>query len=288
VGGETLEFDVPVPLEYGHYRYFTTEGEIFSGVCEEETLDLSNNNIQFFQSNLGDLKELDISNNKIKELSFGNSPLLEKLDCSNNKLNKINLMALNNLTSLDVSNNNLTTIDVKSNDKLQVLNISHNNLTSLDIRKNEDIEEIDVSYNEFGSLTNEGVTYNRTLNFTNQTKLKKLKVEHNENIKYVVTNIITASTDMDNICPSTDGMASGTTLYHSLAQNSCVHIVELKGRFSANDHPGDKQLLITATSSQSSTGTTNYIPVGAKVTAFGGTSNNYMTRVGDDWPDNKG
>jgi hypothetical protein len=177
-------------------------------------------------------------------------------------------MGLNNLTSINVSNNKLTTIDVKSNNKLLALNVAHNNLTALDIRKNGDIEEIDVSYNNFGSYTETAVTYNRTLNFTNQTKLKRLKVEHNPNIKYVITNIKEASTNMDDICPSTEGMASQPTLYHSLAQNSCINIAGLKSRFYANDHPNNNQLLITATSSQSKTDTTYYIPIGIKVTAF--------------------
>ena len=145
-------------------------------------------------SKISTLTSLDVSNNKISNLSTlsGNTGLIE-LRCRNNYLTNVNVGSLNNLKILDCSNNSLTSFgvpttikelylegtglnvlnnnssfDVASYNLLEVLDCSKNNVINLNVSQNSNLKKLYCSENKITAL-----------NLTSNSKLEKLNCSNN-------------------------------------------------------------------------------------------------------------
>jgi len=95
-------------------------------------------------SEVGKIKELDISGNKIKSLEGIQCFIsLAKLECAGNELTEIDLSKNKNLIYLDCSYNiPLATLDVSHNLKLKHLHCIYTAISTLDVSKNLDLIEL--------------------------------------------------------------------------------------------------------------------------------------------------
>lgn len=101
-------------------------------------------NLEYFTG----LKELDLSNNKLKAfVSLTNSKDLEVLACSNNSIPKIDLSQCTRLRKLNCSANRLATIDLSTNAGLEFLSCEQNELAILDISHNKKLQALYCSRN---------------------------------------------------------------------------------------------------------------------------------------------
>lgn len=150
------------------------------------------------------LKELNCSDNQLKDYLYILSSGLKKLDCSNNKLTYMNLGILyglnleevncsnNNITNIvmwnvgelvkfDCSNNDLMTLDVSQCSKLQQLNCSGNQLMELDVNNQGQLTQLDCHNNK---LTELNVEQNGSLTslICNDNQLKSLDLSKNHSL----------------------------------------------------------------------------------------------------------
>ena len=194
------------------------------------------------------LKELNCSDNQLKDYLYILSSGLKKLDCSNNKLTYMNLGILyglnleevncsnNNITNIvmwnvgelvkfDCSNNDLMTLDVSQCSKLQQLNCSGNQLMELDVGNQTQLTQLDCHNNKLtelnveqnGSLTSLICNDNQltTLDLSQNHSLSNLNCANNRLACLNVTGIsgtITADGNRRPIAVSTDGTFDLTTL----------------------------------------------------------------------------
>lgn len=194
------------------------------------------------------LKELNCSDNQLKDYLYILSSGLKKLDCSNNKLTYMNLGILyglnleevncsnNNITNIvmwnvgelvkfDCSNNDLMTLDVSQCSKLQQLNCSGNQLMELDVGNQTQLTQLDCHNNKLtelnveqnGSLTSLICNDNQltTLDLSQNHSLSNLNCAKNRLACLNVTGIsgtITADGNRRPIAVRTDGTFDLTTL----------------------------------------------------------------------------
>ena len=194
------------------------------------------------------LKELNCSDNQLKDYLYILSSGLKKLDCSNNKLTYMNLGILyglnleevncsnNNITNIvmwnvgelvkfDCSNNDLMTLDVSQCSKLQQLNCSGNQLMELDVGNQTQLTQLDCHNNKLtelnveqnGSLTSLICNDNQltTLDLSQNHSLSNLNCANNRLACLNVTGIsgtITADGNRRPIAVRTDGTFDLTTL----------------------------------------------------------------------------
>ena len=76
----------------------------------------------------GDLKELDCSNNDIRELDLSQNTRLTRLDCPNNGLGKLDLSQNTELTSINCENNGIYRLDATNCNKLRHITCHSNSL----------------------------------------------------------------------------------------------------------------------------------------------------------------
>ena len=90
------------------------------------------------------LKELNCSDNQLKDYLYILSSGLKKLDCSNNKLTYMNLGILLglNLEEVNCSNNKITNIVMDSVGELVKFDCSNNDLMTLDVRQCFKLKEL--------------------------------------------------------------------------------------------------------------------------------------------------
>ncbi len=101
------------------------------------------------------LETLDASNNALTAVSGLNScKELTEVDLSNNKLKELTCYFMPKLVRIDVSNNELENgawgsggLNVTNNSALKELNFSHNKLTAITMWSSPNIETLDASYN---------------------------------------------------------------------------------------------------------------------------------------------
>ena len=194
------------------------------------------------------LKELNCSDNQLKDYLYILSSGLKKLDCSNNKLTYMNLGILyglnleevncsnNNITNIvmwnvgelvkfDCSNNDLMTLDVSQCSKLQQLNCSGNQLMELNVNNQGQLTELDCHNNKLtelnvkqnGSLTSLICNDNQltTLDLSKNNSLSNLNCANNRLACVDVTRINGTIAAGGNRCPiavRTDGTFDLTTL----------------------------------------------------------------------------
>lgn len=95
----------------------------------------------------GRLTALDISEERVLVLSFGDISMLEELDCSENMLTKLDLDGAGKLKELDCSENFLASLDLTSCTKLQEADFSENRITELNLPNHQSLKEVEGEEN---------------------------------------------------------------------------------------------------------------------------------------------
>ena len=118
------------------------------------------------------LKGIWCSHNDFTSLDFSACPELEWVYCFNCKLKSLNLKNNPELGYLECNANpNLKNLDLSGNPKLENVFCSECGLTSLDLSHNPNLCELDAFKNKLKSL-----------NFSNNTKLKRLDIWDNKDL----------------------------------------------------------------------------------------------------------
>lgn len=173
------------------------------------------------------LKKLDCSNNKLTHMNLGilSGLNLEEVNCSNNNITNIVMWNVGELVKFDCSNNDLMTLDVSQCSKLQQLNCSGNQLMELDVSSQTQLTELDCHNNKLtelnveqnGSLTSLICNDNQltTLDLSKNHSLSNLNCAKNRLACLNVTGIsgtITADGNRRPIAVRTDGTFELTSL----------------------------------------------------------------------------
>lgn len=82
------------------------------------------------------LQQIECQNNRIEQISFGQTPRLESANLANNKLSTLTLQA-DNLMMLDVAKNNIKTLDLSSSSHLKTLYCETNDIETLLLNSRE-------------------------------------------------------------------------------------------------------------------------------------------------------
>ena len=173
------------------------------------------------------LKKLNCSNNKLTHMNLGilYGLNLEEVNCSNNKIRNIVMDSVGELVKFDCSNNDLMTLDVSQCFKLKELNCSGNQLMELDVGHQTQLKQLDCSKNKLTELNvkqNGGLislicndNQLTTLDLSQNHSLSKLNCAKNRLACLDVTGISITITADGNRCPiavRTDGKFDLTTL----------------------------------------------------------------------------
>ncbi len=132
-------------------------------------LDLCNNKIK--NINLSSLKELKVfqaSDNEIKNINLSKNTKLEILSLVATKLKNIDLSKNVKLKNLGIEKTSISSIDLTKNTKLEYLYLSQNNLTSINVTKNTKLIDIYISGNKLSSI-----------NLSKNTNLAHLDLKNN-------------------------------------------------------------------------------------------------------------
>ena len=175
------------------------------------------------------LKKLDCSNNKLTYMNLGilYGLNLEEVNCSNNNITNIVMWNVGELVKFDCSNNDLMTLDVSQCFKLKELNCSGNQLMELDVSSQTQLKQLDCSKNK---LTELNVKQNGGLTslICNDNQLKTLDLSQNLSLSHLncAKNRLA--------CLDVTGI-SGTIIADG---NRCPIAVRTDGTFDLNTLPG--------------------------------------------------
>lgn len=173
------------------------------------------------------LKKLNCSNNKLTHMNLGilYGLNLEEVNCSNNEIRNIVMDSVGELVKFDCSNNDLMTLDVSQCFKLKELNCSGNQLMELDVSSQTQLKQLDCSKNKLTELNvkqNGGLTslicndnQLKTLDLSQNLSLSHLNCAKNRLACLDVTGISGTIIADGNRCPiavRTDGTFDLTTL----------------------------------------------------------------------------
>ena len=191
-------------------------------------LDCSQNQLKEYYPILSSgLKILNCSNNKLTHMNLGilSGLNLEEVNCSNNNITKIVMDSVGELVKFDCSNNDLMELDVSQCSKLQQLNCAGNQLMELDVGNQTQLTQLDCSNNKLTELNvkqNGGLislicndNQLTTLNLSQNHSLSNLNCARNRLACVDVTGISGTITADGNRCPiavRTDGTFDLTTL----------------------------------------------------------------------------
>src|SRR3712207_3641507 len=89
---------------------------------------------------IGDVTELDCSNNQLTELNVSQNELLKTINCYNNQIEQLDLSNNKNLTFLNCGYNRLSELKLENLTKLSSLDCASNQLTHLDLSQNRSEE----------------------------------------------------------------------------------------------------------------------------------------------------
>ena len=132
------------------------------------------------------LKKLNCSNNKLTHMNLGilYGLNLEEVNCSNNEIRNIVMDSVGELVKFDCSNNDLMTLDVSQCFKLKELNCSGNQLMELDVSSQTQLKQLDCSKNK---LTELNVKQNGGLTslICNDNQLKTLDLSQNLSLSHL-------------------------------------------------------------------------------------------------------
>lgn len=132
------------------------------------------------------LKKLNCSNNKLTHMNLGilYGLNLEEVNCSNNEIRNIVMDSVGELVKFDCSNNDLMTLDVSQCFKLKELNCSGNQLMELDVSSQTQLKQLDCSKNK---LTELNVKQNGGLTslICNDNQLTTLDLSKNNSLSHL-------------------------------------------------------------------------------------------------------
>ena len=123
--------------------------------------------------NCPQIKYLNCDNHKLSTLNL-DIPLLEELDCSGGALKELDLSHLPALKRLYCSYNELSDIDLKKCSNLVELGCSSNQLTELNLENCCELKSLNCEYNELVEL-----------DVSNNTKLKSLNCDYNYDLETI-------------------------------------------------------------------------------------------------------
>ena len=123
--------------------------------------------------NCPQIKYLNCDNHKLSTLNL-DIPLLEELDCSGGALKELDLSHLPALKRLYCSYNELSDIDLKKCSNLVELGCSSNQLTELNLENCCELKSLNCEYNELVEL-----------DVSNNTKLKSLNCDYNDDLETI-------------------------------------------------------------------------------------------------------
>ena len=191
-------------------------------------LDCSDNQLkESYPIHSSGLKKLNCSNNKLTHMNLGilYGLNLEEVNCSNNEIRNIVMDSVGELVKFDCSNNDLMTLDVSQCFKLKELNCSGNQLMELDVSSQTQLKQLDCSKNKLTELNvkqNGGLTslicndnQLKTLDLSQNLSLSHLNCAKNRLACLDVTGISGTIIADGNRCPiavRTDGTFDLTTL----------------------------------------------------------------------------
>ena len=175
------------------------------------------------------LKELDCSENQLKEYYPILSSGLKKLNCSNNKLTYMNLGILYglNLEEVNCSNNNITKIVMDSVGELVKFDCSNNDLMTLDVSQCLKLKELNCSGNQLMELDVGHQTQLTQLDCSNN-KLTELNVKQNGGLISLICN--------DNQLTTLDLSQNHSLSHLNCAKNrlACVDVTGISGTIMAD------------------------------------------------------
>ena len=194
-------------------------------------LDCSQNQLKEYYPILSSgLKKLNCSNNKLTYMNLGilYGLNLEEVNCSNNKITKIVMDSVGELVKFDCSNNDLMTLDVSQCFKLEELNCSGNQLMELDVGHQTQLTQLDCSNNK---LTELNVKQNGGLIslICNDNQLTTLDLRHNHSL----SKLNCAKNRL--ACLDVTGISGGTITANG---NRCPIAVRTGGKFDLTTLPG--------------------------------------------------
>jgi Leucine-rich repeat (LRR) protein len=147
-------------------------------------LNLSGNRIEHFNlPTMPSLKSLNCSRNPLKNLDISNNPQLEILLCAYNQLASLDVSNNRELRHLDCSDNKLKILDISQNPLIYELECKNNSLTSIAFASNSDLLRLDIFANQMKSINLANLSNLETLDIANNfftripdiSNLKKLK-----------------------------------------------------------------------------------------------------------------
>lgn len=175
------------------------------------------------------LKELNCSDNQLKDYLYILSSGLKKLDCSNNKLTHMNLGILHglNLEEVNCSNNNITNIVMWSVGELVKFDCSNNDLMALDVSQCSKLQQLNCSGNQLMELNVGNQTLLTQLNCSNN-KLTELNVEQNGSLTSLICN--------DNQLTTLDLSQNHSLSNLNCAKNrlACLNVTGISGTITAD------------------------------------------------------
>ena len=175
------------------------------------------------------LKELNCSDNQLKDYLYILSSGLKKLDCSNNKLTHMNLGILYglNLEEVNCSNNNITNIVMWNVGELVKFDCSNNDLMTLDVSQCSKLQELNCSGNQLMELDVSNQTHLTELDCHNN-KLTELNVEQNGNLTSLICN--------DNQLTTLDLSQNHSLSNLNCANNrlACLNVTGISGTITAD------------------------------------------------------
>ena len=124
-------------------RYFTHLTELYCGLNQLTTLDVSSN---------AQLEILGCHYNQLTTLDVSNNAQLTELFCWGNRLAQLDVSHNAQLTDLCCNDNQLTSLDVSNNAQLAELYCGGNPLTSLDVSSNAQLTELYCYSNQLNQL----------------------------------------------------------------------------------------------------------------------------------------
>lgn len=176
------------------------------------------------------LKKLNCSNNKLTYMNLGilYGLNLEEVNCSNNEIRNIVMDSVGELVKFDCSNNDLMALDVSQCFKLKELNCSGNQLMELDVENQTQLKQLDCSKNK---LTELNVKQNGGLTslICNDNQLTTLDLSRN----YSLDNLNCAKNRL--ACLDVTGISGGTITANG---NRRPIAVRTDGTFDLNTLPG--------------------------------------------------
>ena len=175
------------------------------------------------------LKELNCSDNYLKDYLYILSSRLKKLNCSNNKLTSMNLGGLYglNLEEVDCSNNNITNIVMWNVGELVKFDCSNNDLMTLDVSQCLKLKELNCSGNQLMELDVGHQTQLTQLDCSNN-KLTELNVKQNGGLISLICN--------DNQLTTLDLSQNHSLSHLNCAKNrlACVDVTGISGTIMAD------------------------------------------------------